>query len=279
MHLRDPRRPVSPWHRQLGPRIRTLWFAKMAGTTLGISAFFVAYFWVLENPFFAVTTMPLVALDRWVAFRPEAFVLYVSLWLYVSLAPALLKDRREVVSYGLATAVLSVLGLGIFMLWPTAVPKFALDWSAYPSLAFLKTVDLAGNACPSLHVAFAVFTALWLERTLRETGESGVVRSVNVLWCLGIVYSTLAIRQHVALDALAGALLGAAVALVHMRSLDGFVRRTNARVGGSPAGQVRASSFAGSDRGARSSARHGFASRAPVASADKRANGRFETPS
>lgn len=231
MQFSDSRRLAGPWYRQLGPRVCTLWFAKMAGTTLGISAFFVAYFWVLKHPFFAVTTMPLVAMDRWVAFWPEAFYLYVSLWLYVSLAPALLKDGREVVSYGLATAALSLLGLAIFMLWPTAVPAFALDWSAYPSLAFLKTVDVAGNACPSLHVAFAVFTGLWLERTLREMGERGVVRSVNVLWCLGIVYSTLAIRQHVALDVLAGAALGAAVALLHMRALDRSVRRAHARAG------------------------------------------------
>lgn len=229
MHPSDSNRPAKSWHQEIGPRVRKLWFAKMAGTTLGISAFFVAYFWVLKHPFFAVTTMPLIALDRWVAFRPEAFFLYVSLWLYVSLAPALLKNGREVLSYGLATAVLSVLGLGIFMLWPTTVPSFALDWSAHPSLAFLKTVDVAGNACPSLHVAFAVFTALWLERTLREMGERGVVRSANVLWCLGIVYSTLAIRQHVALDVLAGALLGAAVALLHMRTLDRSVRRAHAR--------------------------------------------------
>ena len=229
MHFSDSNRPAGPWYRQLRPRVRKLWFAKMTGTTLGISAFFVAYFWVLKHPFFPVTTMPLIALDRWVAFRPEAFYLYVSLWLYVSLAPALLEDRREVLSYGLATGVLSLLGLGIFMLWPTAVPSFALDWSAHPSLAFLKTVDVAGNACPSLHVAFAVFTGLWLERTLKEMGEPGLVRSVNALWCFGIVYSTLAIRQHVALDAAAGAALGAAVALVHMRSLDWSVRRARAR--------------------------------------------------
>ncbi|WP_292451149.1 phosphatase PAP2 family protein [Methylibium sp.] len=229
MDFSDSMRPIGGWHHRLGPRVRTLWFAKMAGTTLGITAFFVAYFWVLQHPFFTVTTMPLIALDRWVAFRPEAFVLYVSLWVYVSLGPALLKDSREVISYGLATGGLSLAGLSVFVLWPTAVPDFALDWSAHPSLAFLKTVDVAGNACPSLHVAFAVFTALWLERILRETGERGTVRGVNALWCLGIVYSTLAIRQHVALDALAGAALGAAVALLHMRSLDRAVRRAGAR--------------------------------------------------
>jgi membrane-associated phospholipid phosphatase len=205
--------------------VSRLWFVKMTGTTLGIAGFFVAYFWVLRHPVFPVTVMPLTAADAWVAFRPEAFFLYVSLWLYVSLAPALLKNGREVASYGVASTVLAVAGLGVFILWPTAVPDFSLDWSAHPSLEFLKTVDVAGNACPSLHVAFAVFTALWLERTLREMGERGVVRLASGLWCLGIVYSTLAIRQHVALDALAGAMLGGAVAWLHMRWLDRAHRR------------------------------------------------------
>lgn len=239
MHSSDSNPPAKAWHLQLGPRVRKFWFIKMTGTTLGISAFFVAYFWVLQHPFFPVTIMPVTALDRWVAFRPEAFFLYVSLWLYVSLGPALLKDGREVAAYGVATLLLSVLGLGIFMLWPTAVPAFALDWSAHPALEFLKTVDVAGNACPSLHVAFAVFTALWLERMLREMGEGGVVRAANALWCLGIVYSTLAIRQHVALDALAGAALGAAVALLHMRWLDRLMRRARERADGTqPSGDA-----------------------------------------
>jgi membrane-associated phospholipid phosphatase len=45
------------------------------------------------------------------------------------------------------------------------------------------------------------------------------VSAFNWLWCLGILYSTVAIRQHVALDVLAGAGLGAAVAVVHLRWL------------------------------------------------------------
>jgi membrane-associated phospholipid phosphatase len=144
------------------------------------------------------------------------------LWFYVSLAPALLIDRRELVSYGLAAAGLSVIGLGIFFFWPTAVPRPEVDWSQHPAFAFLKTVDTSGNACPSLHVAFAVFTAVWFERLLRQMGAGRLVRALNWLWCLGILYSTVASRQHVSLDVLAGAVLGATVAGVHLRLLRVF---------------------------------------------------------
>jgi membrane-associated phospholipid phosphatase len=197
--------------------MRTHAGAKCLGTTLGMTAFFVVYFRLLHHPFFPITIMPLTAVDRWIPFQPGALGLYVSLWFYVSLAPALLTERRELFSYLLAASVLSVIGLGIFLFWPTAVPLLAQDWPEHSFLFRLKRVDASGNACPSLHVAFAVFTACWFQRLLREIGAGPVIRALNWLWCLGILYSTIATRQHVALDVLAGAGLGASVAAVHLR--------------------------------------------------------------
>ena len=210
------------WLHQTGARVRKGWLAKMLGTTLGMTAFFVVYFQLLRHPLYPPTIVPLTAVDRLIGFRPEALPLYLSLWFYVSLAPALLIDRRELVSYGLAAIALSVIGLGIFLFWPTAVPRPDVDWSQHPAFAFLKSVDASGNACPSLHVAFAVFTAVWLRRILRQMGAGRVVRALNWLWCLGILYSTVAIRQHVALDVLTGIVLGATVAVVHLRLLRAF---------------------------------------------------------
>ena len=68
---------------------------------------------------------------------------------------------------------------------------------------------------------FAVFSAFWFERLLRQMGAGRLVRAFNWLWCLGILYSTVATRQHVALDVLAGAGLGALVAAGHLRWLRG----------------------------------------------------------
>jgi membrane-associated phospholipid phosphatase len=191
----------------------------MIGMPLSMTLFFAAYFRVLHHPLFSVTIMPLTAVDRWISFRPEALPLYLSLWFYVSLVPVLLIDRREIVSYALAAAGISVIGLGIFLLWPTTVYWSDADWSQYPAFAFLQKVDASGNACPSLHVAFAVFTAVWLGRLLRQMSAGRGVCAFNWLWCLGILYSTVAIRQHVVFDVLAGAGLGAVVALVQLRWL------------------------------------------------------------
>jgi membrane-associated phospholipid phosphatase len=174
---------------------------------------------LLRHPLYPVTLMPLTAVDRWIGFWPGALPLYLSLWFYVSLAPGLLIDRRELISYGFAALALSIIGLGIFLLWPTAVPRPDVDWPQHRAFAFLRSVDASGNACPSLHVAFAVFTAIWFERLWRQMGAGRLVRALNWLWCLGILYSTVAIRQHVSLDVLAGTMLGATVAAVHLRLL------------------------------------------------------------
>jgi len=210
------------WLGRARSRIAFKWPTKMTGTVVIMAGFFVAYFWLLDHPRYPPTPVPRVFLDRMVPFQPSALALYVSLWVYAPLAPALMRSRREMWSFALAAVALSLAGFAVFYLWPTTLPKPDVATPAAPSLFFLKGVDASGNAFPSLHVAFAVFSAPWVGRMLREIGAGPFVRALNWAWCLGIIYSTLAIRQHVALDALSGAALGAAAAALHMRILRGL---------------------------------------------------------
>jgi len=93
-----------------------------------------------------------------------------------------------------------------------------MDVSGYPGFSLLQGVDAAGNACPSLHVATAVFTAVWVERLLLIIGVPGSLRLMNMVWVLAITYSTVAIQQHVVLDAVAGAAIGALFAILAILS-------------------------------------------------------------
>ena len=189
-------------------RLKAHWLLKAVGTTAVITVFLVFYLYLLKNPIFRVTEMPLTALDRMIDFQPAALALYVSLWVYVGLPPALIETRGQLLNYGWAAGVLCTVGLGIFLIWPTAVPPTDIDWGRYPGFGYLKQIDGAGNACPSLHVATAIYSAIWLERLLRDMGRGAVIRFLSGLWCIGIVYSALATKQHVAVDALGGAVLG-----------------------------------------------------------------------
>lgn len=199
----------------LGDRIRSNWWVKFLGITSFITVFFAGYFLLLRFPVFTVTVMPRTALDRAIPFEPWAIALYFSLWLYVSLPPALLRTHREFRAYGWLAGALAIVGLSIFFFWPTSTPPVTgIEWAGHPGFALLKRVDASQNACPSLHVAFAVFSGVWLNRILRSIPVSAAARLLSAAWGIGIVYSTIATRQHVAVDVAAGAALGALAALI-----------------------------------------------------------------
>ncbi len=195
------------WSTLLAQRMRYLWWLKFLGVCAFMWLFFIGYFYTLRHPRHDVVLMPLIWLDDAVAFVPQALWVYFSLWLYVGVAPGLLSSFRELLRYTAWIGALCLTGLVCFYLWPTAVPRPALDLSAYPGFALLQGVDAPGNACPSLHVATAAFTALWVEHVLRSIGAPPWLRGCNALWVGAIVWSTMATRQHVAWDVAGGLLL------------------------------------------------------------------------
>ncbi len=207
----------TPWYRQAAAAISRHVVLKSIGTPLLIGLFFGAYFYLLKQPAYPTTVMPITLLDRLIGFQPLALPLYLSLWVYVSLPPALLATRRELYGYGMAMAGTCLAALIVFYFWPTAVPAADIDWARYPDVAFLKSMDASGNAFPSLHVATAVFTGIWLHHLLRRFGAPPWILIFNWAWCIGIVYSALATRQHVAVDVLAGLVLGVLAATLSLR--------------------------------------------------------------
>lgn len=214
---RQPASHVVVWYRQISAVFfRHVWL-KGIGTTIFITLFFNAYFYLLRNPAYPVTVMPFTWFDGLISVQPLALPVYASMWFYASLPPALLARRRELWFYGAAIAITCLLGLLAFYFWPTAAPATLVDWTQYPELAFLKDMDASGNACPSLHVAAAVFSGVWLHHLLRGFGGPPWILAVNWTWCIAIIYSTMAIRQHVVLDVLGGLLLGLLTAGLSLR--------------------------------------------------------------
>jgi PAP2 superfamily len=210
---------TGTWPRRMMARVATLWVLKMLTTAGGIAIFFYAYFWAMRHPLGAVTVVPVTWIDELIGFQPLAFPLYAFLWFYISLGTALARDFRELAAFGVASLAISVVGLAMFMLLPTRAPEFAIDVTAYPMLHFLKSVDIAGNAFPSLHAAFCVFTAVVLHVQLVSLDAARWVRACNVLIGVGILYSTIATRQHVALDAIGGVVLGGVASLAYLGAM------------------------------------------------------------
>ena len=208
-----PAAASPPWASDLWLRIRRHFLLKLVGTSAFTWLFFIGYFHLLRHPAHPVVVMPLTALDRLIPFQPSTLFAYLSLWFYVGIAPGLQLRFRELLVYGLWIGALCLTGLAIFYAWPSAVPPLALDVSGFAGFRMLQGVDAAGNACPSMHVAVAIFSAIWIEHVLRQARAPRGLRLVNIAWFAAIAWSTLAIKQHVVLDVAAGALLGAAFAL------------------------------------------------------------------
>jgi membrane-associated phospholipid phosphatase len=200
--------------------MRYRFWLKLLGISGFMWLFFMAYFYLLRNPARPVVTMPMTAVDEWVSFQPWAFWAYVSLWVYVGIPAGLSADLRALLRHGAWAAALCLTGLLCFYLVPTAVPAAALvaKDTAHAGFAVLQGVDAPGNACPSLHVATALFSSYWTHRLLRDLKAGAWAFVLNGIWAALIVYSTLAIKQHVLWDVVGGSVLAALFVALSMRS-------------------------------------------------------------
>ena len=197
-------------------RIKRLMPLKAVGTTLFIYLFFRGYFCVMENPNSTPFTVPTTTIDDLIPFSILGLPVYLSLWIYVSLVPALLNSLRALLNYGLWISAMCVACLLFFWFFPTATPPAEIDLARYPSMAFLR-VDTGLNAFPSLHVASAVFTSAWLSILLRRINAPAYINALNIIYCMLIIWSTMAVRQHVFWDAVSGTLIGLAFSSASIR--------------------------------------------------------------
>jgi membrane-associated phospholipid phosphatase len=207
------------WTAELLRLMRYRFWLKFLGVSGFMWLFFTGYFYVLRHPVRPVTDMPLTAVDEWVAFQPWAFWAYVSLWVYVGIPTGLARDLRSMLRHGAWAAALCLTGLACFYVLPTAVPSagLALGSADHAGFAVLQGLDAPGNACPSLHVATALFSAAWIHRLLYELQAARWAYFLNIAWAVLIVYSTMAIKQHVLLDVLGGMLLATLFAVLSLR--------------------------------------------------------------
>lgn len=204
--------------------IFTAFWLKTVGVSFFIGVFFWCYFYLLNHPATDPVPIPLTVVDEMIPMQYWAWFPYLSLWLYTALPPMLQGNVRQLYYFGGAIGVVCLLGLVSFYIFPTATPF--LDKPDSENLAWLKGVDAAANACPSMHVAAAVFSAVWLDFMLKTLGRARVPRGLAVIWCLLIVYSTMATKQHVFLDVLAGFALGFLGGWLSVAGLRfGFVKR------------------------------------------------------
>ncbi len=145
------------------------------------------------------------ALDRAIPVAPLAVYLYVTFYPFLWIV-GLLCDRTTFRRYLIALVATAALSCVFFVFFPTGVARGEIETRSAPALYGLITrTDLPRNALPSEHASLSIIAALVCRQALCDRP---LLRAVSFVWIALILWSTLAIRQHVLADLLAGAALG-----------------------------------------------------------------------
>ena len=165
------------------------------------------YLFLQRHHFFPTTNMSPGVFDRWIPFSDHAVWLYFSIYLLMPVGPFLMNDRKQILRYAVGIALISLLANFTFLFWPTICkrPDVEETNAAYQTLT---TLDNSFHALPSLHAAFAIYSAQCGSLVLRGLGSRRFWRIGLWLWAILILWATLATKQHVVVDIIAGSALG-----------------------------------------------------------------------
>lgn len=169
------------------------------GLAVGICA---PYFTLQQVQLFPLRTLPVTTLDHAIAFAPGWIWAYLSIAVLVPLAPALAVSRTALARYAVGLGLLCLPSFVAFALFPVEGPRPPLA-ADHPVYRLIVSVDRPTNSLPSLHAGLVVYSLLFGLRVLRDALRPRALAAASIAgcaWALLILYSTLATKQHWALD-------------------------------------------------------------------------------
>jgi membrane-associated phospholipid phosphatase len=170
----------------------------------------VGYLAVQRAVVFPDGRVPLTWFDRVIPFQSRWVWVYLSLYLLNPIGPLLARSRQDLLRYARGILFVFVCGFVCFVMFPVAGPRPAAadNFWLYQRLIL---IDRVYNSFPSLHAACAVYAVLFAAYASSDTSRRYLRRSLLSLawlWVGLILYSTIATRQHFAIDLPAGVFLG-----------------------------------------------------------------------
>jgi hypothetical protein len=193
----------------LAGRLKTELALKLGLVVILYPLVFVPYFFLQRHHFFPATTMSFGLFDRLIPFSDQAVWPYFSIYLLLPIGPFFMGRRNQLLRYAAGIVLMSLIADLIFLCWPTFCPRPAM----YRRQCCLSTTDSRGQFFQCLSVVARGFCGLFgvVRRTgFARTRESSRLAIGDLVWALLILYATLATRQHVLVDVIAGSVLGAA---------------------------------------------------------------------
>lgn len=152
---------------------------------------------------FEPTVVKTLSIDEMFSFTPIWILVYFSS--YVSIPISYLVLFYKIKSFFIRSFLsLTFLSFTIFMLFPTTVPRFELDYKNMNSIyellfKLLYSADSPTNCIPSLHVSTA-FLIFYLSISFKRK----LLISSTLVYAILVSLSTMFVKQHLFLDVVTG---------------------------------------------------------------------------
>ena len=180
---------------------------------LGLILFFalltaILYYCVQLSPFTTPEPLPLSAIDTRVPFNPSWLwcTLYQSIYLVVPCIAISMRSSAELRQFWRGYTLILMIGVASFIVWPITCPRPAFDpQHENIGFRFIRSIDGMINCLPSLHVAFSLYS---LAHVNKSPNRNRWLLAISAIYFISLSYSTMALKQHYALDVLMGTLTG-----------------------------------------------------------------------
>jgi membrane-associated phospholipid phosphatase len=194
--------------RGIWKRLMSHWRLKLGLTALLTLVFVPLYLLLSHRLWRPLWTPPVIWLDRTIPFQPGWVWAYQSLYLIIGTIPWLATTTSQLRRYVVSFALIATVGLVTFVLCPVAAPRPEIVAQS-AGMSLLLMYDGAYGAFPSLHAGFLVMTLAFGFRVM-DGRVPILVTTLLLAWALVILYATLALKEHYAIDLLAGIALALA---------------------------------------------------------------------
>lgn len=157
---------------------------------------------------FPVQWLPQLALDRAIpVFFPGIWV-YFSYYILLGLV-GLTVEKKIFITYLYTVGWVTAVSHAVYLFMPSGVSRSDIDLESAPAIyQLLISLDLPRNTMPSLHASLSVVAAIAVHFS---KVFPHYCKPLIWLWVLAIFWSTIAVRQHVSLDLIAGGGIAAIV--------------------------------------------------------------------